>query len=319
MNQPWVYMCPPSWPPASQPLPPSCPSGFYATCHIPRSTVFNLLVVKIRASMVVQMVKSLPEKQETWVWSLGQKDPLEEGMATHSNTLAWRIPWTEEPGGLQSTGSHRVRHNWATNTHTHTHTHTHTQSRNKDKANILLPPPNPITSKGMPVRLRGWRYDEGKWCHCAPFCWVAGDRGLAGAGQWLRQSLGLVRGEGCEGSPALSPPAPSERAGWRMAPVPVHMCTISRASPWLPASCPRALPKPWEFLSLCSEQLGSTGFNALRGNPQSGRYRSWWKIPSFLCHFLGQCRGAFWGHSSSECLQQDGAPVGLGGICLLTL
>ena len=46
--------------------------------------------------------------QERWVQSLGQEDPLEEGMATHSNTLAWRIPWTEEPGGLQSMGSHRV-------------------------------------------------------------------------------------------------------------------------------------------------------------------------------------------------------------------
>ena len=50
------------------------------------------------------------EIQETWVRSLGQEDPLEEDMATHSSILAWRIPWTEEPGGLQSTGSQRVRH-----------------------------------------------------------------------------------------------------------------------------------------------------------------------------------------------------------------
>ena len=53
-------------------------------------------------------VKNLPttqETEETWVRSLGQEDPLEEGMATHSSTLAWRTPWTEEPGGLQSTGS----------------------------------------------------------------------------------------------------------------------------------------------------------------------------------------------------------------------
>ena len=50
--------------------------------------------------------------------SLGQEDPLEEGMAIHSNILAWRIPWTEEPGGLQSIGSQRVRHDWATNTFT---------------------------------------------------------------------------------------------------------------------------------------------------------------------------------------------------------
>ena len=54
-----------------------------------------------RASLVAQMVKNLPAKQETRVQSLGQEDPLEEGMATHSSILAWRIPWTEEPGGLQ--------------------------------------------------------------------------------------------------------------------------------------------------------------------------------------------------------------------------
>ena len=56
------------------------------------------------------MVKHLPTMQETWVLSLGQEDPLEKAMATHSNTLAWRIPWTEEPGGLQSMGSLRVGH-----------------------------------------------------------------------------------------------------------------------------------------------------------------------------------------------------------------
>ena len=54
------------------------------------------------------MVKSLPTMQETWVWSLGQEDPLEEEMATYSSVLAWKIPWMEEPGGLSSTGSQRV-------------------------------------------------------------------------------------------------------------------------------------------------------------------------------------------------------------------
>ena len=54
------------------------------------------------------MVKSLPAMQETQVWSLGQEDPLEKGMATHSSILAWEIPWTEEPGRLQSMGSQRV-------------------------------------------------------------------------------------------------------------------------------------------------------------------------------------------------------------------
>ena len=56
------------------------------------------------------MVKNLPAIQEMWVQSLGQEDALEEGMATHSSILAWRIPWTEEPGGLQSTGLRRVGH-----------------------------------------------------------------------------------------------------------------------------------------------------------------------------------------------------------------
>ena len=54
---------------------------------------------------MAQLVKNPPTVQETWVQSLGWEDPLEEGMATHSSFLAWRIPWTEEPGGLQSMGS----------------------------------------------------------------------------------------------------------------------------------------------------------------------------------------------------------------------
>ena len=56
-------------------------------------------------------IRNLPAMQETWVQSLGQEDPLEEEMATHSSILAWRIPWTEEPGGLQSMESQKVRHN----------------------------------------------------------------------------------------------------------------------------------------------------------------------------------------------------------------
>ena len=62
------------------------------------------------ASLVAQKVKNLPAVQETQVQSLDQKDPLEKGMATHSSILAWRIPWTEEPGGLQSIGLQRVGH-----------------------------------------------------------------------------------------------------------------------------------------------------------------------------------------------------------------
>ena len=59
---------------------------------------------------MAQTVKNPPAMQETEVQSLGWEDPLEEGMAAHSSILAWRIPWTEEPGGLQSVGSQRVRH-----------------------------------------------------------------------------------------------------------------------------------------------------------------------------------------------------------------
>ena len=64
----------------------------------------------ILASLVVHSVNSLPAVQETQVQSLGEEIPLEKGMATHSSILAWRIPWTEEPGGLQSVGSQRVGH-----------------------------------------------------------------------------------------------------------------------------------------------------------------------------------------------------------------
>ena len=59
---------------------------------------------------MAQTVKNLPVMQETQVQSLGQENPPEEGMATHSSILAWRIPWTEEPGGVQSIGSRRVGH-----------------------------------------------------------------------------------------------------------------------------------------------------------------------------------------------------------------
>ena len=61
-------------------------------------------------SLVAQMVKHLPIVRETQVRSLGWEDPLEKAMATHSSTLAWKIPWMEEPGGLQSMGSQRVGH-----------------------------------------------------------------------------------------------------------------------------------------------------------------------------------------------------------------
>ena len=70
------------------------------------------------ASFVAQTVKNTPAMQETWLQSLGQEDPLEEDMATHSSIFAWRIPWTEEPDGLQFIASQRIGHDWVTK-HTH--------------------------------------------------------------------------------------------------------------------------------------------------------------------------------------------------------
>ena len=67
-------------------------------------------MIVFEESLMAQMVKNLPAMPETQVRSLGWEDPLEEGTATHSNTLAWRIAWTEEPGDLQSMGSQRVGH-----------------------------------------------------------------------------------------------------------------------------------------------------------------------------------------------------------------
>ena len=74
------------------------------------------LIWPVKASPVAQLVNNLPAVLEIQVRSLGQEDPLEKEMATHSSILAWKISWTEEPGGLQSMGSQRVGHDWATNT-----------------------------------------------------------------------------------------------------------------------------------------------------------------------------------------------------------
>ena len=71
----------------------------------------------VSASLVAQRLKRLPPTRETRVWSLGREDSLEKEMVTHPSILAWRIPRTEKPGGLQSTGSQRVRHDWATSLH----------------------------------------------------------------------------------------------------------------------------------------------------------------------------------------------------------
>ena len=76
--------------------------------------VVPLWLIITRASLVAQMVKHLPTIRETQVRSLGREDPLEKEMATHSSILAWKIPWTEDPGRLQFMGLQKVRHDWAT-------------------------------------------------------------------------------------------------------------------------------------------------------------------------------------------------------------
>ena len=90
--------------------------------------------IHVWAFLVTQMVKNLPAMQETQVWSLGQEDPLEKGIFTHSSILAWRIPRTEEPVRLQSIGLQRFAYDCTTNIFTfiyiyiyiHTHTYMHT-------------------------------------------------------------------------------------------------------------------------------------------------------------------------------------------------
>ena len=92
--------------------PPLPPGWGFSSCRT-LSYISDCYVYPFRknwASLVAQMVKNLPAMQETQVQSLGQEDPLEKGIATHSNILAWRVPWTEQPGRLQSIGSQRVGH-----------------------------------------------------------------------------------------------------------------------------------------------------------------------------------------------------------------
>ena len=83
---------------------------------IQSTKIMGQLIGIIWAFLVAQVVKILSAMRETWVRSLGQEDPLEKEMATHSSYLAWRTPWTEEPGGLQTLESQRVRHDGVTNT-----------------------------------------------------------------------------------------------------------------------------------------------------------------------------------------------------------
>ena len=112
------------------------------------------------------MVKNLPAMQETYIWSLGQEDPLEKGMATHSSILAWRIPWTEELGLLQSMELQTVGHDWVANTFTLVICN----GKNPKKYIILL------LAQFFPFQPH-WPFDVFETCQvpqaiciCCPFC-----------------------------------------------------------------------------------------------------------------------------------------------------
>ena len=100
------------WPAEEEALWLTAPSRLIAV--LPQKKVWELLPeVRIGPSLVAQMVRNPSAMWEAQVRSLGREDPLEKGMANHSSILAWRSPWTEDPGGLQSMGSQRVRYNWS--------------------------------------------------------------------------------------------------------------------------------------------------------------------------------------------------------------
>ena len=108
-----------------------------------------------RTFLVAQMVKRLPKMRKTQVQSLGQEDLLEKEMATHSSILAWKIPWTEEPGGLQSMGSQRVRHDWATSLSHFTFMH---WRRTRQPTPVFLPR-EPQGLRGL-VGCRPWGHTD---------------------------------------------------------------------------------------------------------------------------------------------------------------
>ena len=96
------------------------------------------------ASLVAQAVKNLPVMQDTQVQSLGGEDPLEKGVATHAGTLAWRIPWTEEPDRPQSPESQKAGHNWTT--------YTLAEVRSEDEINYST---TPLSNKSPLFRVGG--------------------------------------------------------------------------------------------------------------------------------------------------------------------
>ena len=117
-------------------------------------------------SHVAQRLKHLPTMWETWVRSLGWQDPLEKETATHSTILAWRIPWTEDPGGLQSTRLQRVGHNWATSLHFFT------SHASKVILKILQVRFQQYENHELPDVQAGFRKGRGTRYQIANICWI---------------------------------------------------------------------------------------------------------------------------------------------------
>ena len=149
--------------------------------------------VYVYTSLVAQTVKHLSTMWETRVWALGWEDPLDKEMATHSSTIAWKIPWTEEPGRIQSMGSQKVGHDWATSlSYTHTCNLKYYEAHlNYSKLHTILMD-NGRNQRGTKERLDeanfGRWWGTGKPGHWSP--WVAA--GASSAPNFLLISIPLI-------------------------------------------------------------------------------------------------------------------------------
>ena len=136
---------------------------FFLTCFIELFNNFNYM--QVWTSQVALVVNNSPAnsgdgRDAGWI-PLGWEDPLEEGMATHSSILAWRIPWTVKPGGLESMGSQKVRHDWSNLAHTHTHSFYNTKINlnNMKWDNIIKVTSTPYSIRNSTFYLIIWLRD----------------------------------------------------------------------------------------------------------------------------------------------------------------
>ena len=130
----------------------------------------------VKYSMGILIGIYLPAMRETWVWSLGREDPLEKEMAAHSSTFAWKIPWTEEPGRLQSMGSQRFRHDWATSLH-----FTFSFQRNSTWGNCFSGQGNLVNQVKEKIPAMVFSADLPLWVHLPPFFFLGYSMGHAGS------------------------------------------------------------------------------------------------------------------------------------------